>query len=102
MRPLKAASGSSVRVSSQLAPAVLGVHSPFILKIPFGVCMNAMRVGRVAGAANAGVLASSTGRSMVAPTPREKVRRRIATLKTTIASPPHLKLCDLDDAENDG
>ncbi len=51
MRSLKAASGSSVRVNSQSAPTALGVHSPFKLKIPFGVCMNAMRIGRVAGGA---------------------------------------------------
>ena len=49
MRSLKAASGSSVRVISQLAPTVLGVHSFFKLKIPFGVCMNAMRIGRCRG-----------------------------------------------------
>jgi hypothetical protein len=102
MRSLKAVSGSSVRVSSQLAPVVLGVHSPFKLKIPFGVCMNAMRVGRVEGAANAGVMASSTGKARVAPTPRKKVRLGIATLKITIASSPHLKWCALDDAQNDG
>jgi hypothetical protein len=101
MRSLKAASGSSVRVNSQLAPTALGVHSPFKLKIPFGVCMNAMRIGRVVGAPKAGVMESSMGKARVAPTPRRKVRRGIAFLKITIANPPHLKWCALDDAKND-
>ena len=57
---------------------------PFKLKIPFGICMNAMRVGRVVAAANAGVMASSMGRASVAPTPRKKVRRGIAFLKTML------------------
>src|SRR5262245_10827852 len=101
MRSLKAASGSRVRVSSKLAPTVLGVHSPFRLKIPFGTCMNAMRVGRFVAAVSAGVMASSMGRASVAPTPRRNVRRGIAYLKTTIANPPHSKWCALDDAKND-
>ena len=33
--------------------------------------------------------------------PRKKVRRGIATLKLTIANPPHLKWCAVDDAKND-
>jgi len=101
MRSLKAASGSSVRVNSQLVPTLLGVHSPFKLKIPFGVCMNAMRIGRVVAALNAGVMASSMGKARVAPTPRKKVRRGIDCLKITIAHSPHLKWCALDDAKND-
>ena len=101
MRSLKAASGSSVRVNSQLAPTVRGVHSFLKLKIPFGTCMNAIRIGRLVAAANAGVMASSMGRARVAPIPRTKVRRGIAFLKMTIASPPHLKWCAVDDAKND-
>ena len=101
MRSLKAASGSRVRVISQSAPTVLGVHSPLKLKIPFGVCMNAMRIGRFVSAVSAGVMASSIGKARVAPIPRKNVRRGIAFLKTTIASPPHLKWCAVDDAKND-
>src|SRR5262245_58025902 len=101
MRSLKAASGSRVRVSSQLAPTVPGVHSFLKLKIPFGTCMNAMRIGRLVAAANAGVMASSMGRARVAPTPRTKVRLGIAFLKTTIAGLPHLKWCAFDDSTTD-
>src|SRR5712691_7189009 len=101
MRSLKAASGSSVRVSSQSPPTVLGVHSFLKLKIPFGVCMNAKRIGRVVAAPNAGVMASSTGKASVAPIPRRTVRRGIAFLKSTIANPPHLKRCAFDDAKDD-
>src|SRR5215471_11524850 len=101
MRFLKAASGSSVLVSSQLAPTDRGVHSFLKLKIPFGTCMNAMRTGRLVAAEKAGVMASRRGSASVAPIPRKRVRRGIAFLKTTIASPPHLKRSALDDAKND-
>src|SRR4030095_15843292 len=101
MRSLKPASGWSVRGNSQSAPTLFGVHSPFKLKIPFGVCMNAMRIGRGEAAPNAGVMASSMGKASVAPTPRRNVRRGIDFLKITIADSPHLKWCALDDAKND-
>src|SRR5580704_17736385 len=102
MLSLKGASGSSVRVISQSAPTVLGVHSFFKFMIPFGVCMNAMRIGRVVSAPNAGVMASSIGNASAAPAPRKKVRRGIDFLKITIVYPPHLERCTVDDTNNDG
>src|SRR5882672_7545541 len=103
MRSRKASIGLRVRVISNPAPSVLGVHSPFKLKMPFGICMNAMRVGRTAApAANAGVMASSIGRARAAPAPRKNVRRGMDFLKITIFCSPHLERSAVDDAKNNG
>src|SRR5687768_5304824 len=98
----KPATGSSVRVISHSSPSVLGVHSFFKFMMPFGICMNAMRIGRLASCAKAGVIASRKGRATAAPAPRRNVRRGTEILRITIAHSPHLEWGAVDDAKDDG
>src|ERR1044071_4905049 len=100
MRSLKSASGSSTGVSAKSAPSVAGVH--LSIMIPFGTSMNDRRTGRAGSAANAGVMASSTGKARAAPVPRRNARRGSDFLVSIIACSPHLKRHAFDDAENDG
>src|SRR5882724_5038261 len=102
MRSRKASSGLRVCVISQPVPSVLGVHSLFKLKMPLGTSMNAMRIGRLASTAKAGVIASSMGRATTAPAPRKNVRRGMDFLKITIFCSPHLERSAVDDAKNNG
>src|SRR5205807_5123927 len=102
MRSRKASSGLSVCGISQPMPSVLGVHSLFRSKIPFGTSMNAMRIGRLLSTAKAGVIASSMGNATTAPAPRKKVRRGMDFLKITIFCSPHLERSAVDDAKNNG
>src|SRR5450432_763651 len=102
MRSRNASSGLRVGVISQLAPSVLGVHSWFKSKIPFGTSMNAIRIGRLVSTANAGVIESSIGKAITAPAPRKNVRRGMDFLKITIFCSPHLEGSAVDDAQNDG
>ncbi len=102
MRSRKASSGLRVWVISQSAPSVFGVNSWFRLKIPFGVCMNAMRIGRFVSTANAGVIAPSMGKAIAAPAPRRNVRRGMDFLRITIFDSPHLEWSAVDDVKNDG
>jgi hypothetical protein len=72
-----------------------------LLKMPFGICMNAMRVGRVVSTANAGVIASNIGNASAAPAPRKNVRRGMDFLRITISHSPHLEWGAVDDAKDD-
>src|ERR1700752_816619 len=100
MRSRNCSSGSRPRVIAQLVPSVAGVH--LSIMIPLGTSMNDIRIGRLASADRAGVMASSTGRASAAPAPRRNVRRGIDFLVINIAGPPHLEWRAVDDAENDG
>src|SRR5215470_13120366 len=102
MRSLKSASGSIIRVIPSRAPSALGAHSFLRFMIPFGTCMNPMRIGRAVSADRAGVMASSMGNARAAPEPRKKVRRGMYFLLITIAYPPHLERGAVDDPKNDG
>src|SRR6266566_1709383 len=102
MRSRKASSGLRVWGISQPVPSVLGVHSLFKLKMPFGTSMNAMRIGRLVSTAKAGVIASSIGKATTAPAPRKNVRRGMDFLKITIFCSPHLERSAVDDAKNNG
>src|ERR1700687_5006333 len=102
MRSRKASSGLRVWGGSQFALSVLGVHSLFKSKIPFGFSMNAMRIGRLVSTAKAGVIASSMGNASTAPAPRKNVRRGRDFLKITIFCSPHLERSAVDDAKNNG
>src|SRR5436190_1118802 len=102
MRSRKASSGLRVWGISQPVPSVLGVNSLFKLKMPFGTSMNAMRIGRLASTAKAGVIASSIGKAITAPAPRKNVRRAMDFLKITIFCSPHLERGAVDDAKNNG
>src|SRR5579862_5034552 len=87
--------GCSVLVNSKAAPSAAGVQS--FMMMPLGVYRNAIRGTAVRlGAANAGVIESSTGRAMAAPKPCRKVRRArdrlvMNILAILLGSPPHLK-----------
>src|SRR4051812_17992554 len=100
MRSRNGASGSRTGVRAKSRPSAAGVN--LSIMIPFGTSMNDMRTGCLVSFAKAGVMASSTGRARTAPVPRRKARRGIDLLDITIANPPHLERCALDDAENDG
>src|SRR5258705_7596112 len=102
MRSRKASIGLRVCVISQPVPSVLGVHSLFKLKMPLGTSRNAMRIGRLASTARAGVIASSMGKAITAPAPRKNVRRGMDFLKITIFCSPHLERSAVYDAKNNG
>src|SRR6059058_1421644 len=102
MRSRKASIGLRVGVISQPVPSVLGVHSLFKSKMPFGTSMNAMRIGRLASTAKAGVMASSMGNATAAPAPRRNVRRGIDFLRINILCSPHLERSAVDDAKDNG
>src|SRR6266404_5759947 len=100
MRSRNGSSGSRTRVSAKLAPSVAGVH--LSIMIPLGTSMKDIRIGRLASAEKAGVMASSTGSASEAPAPRRNVRRGMDFLVIDIAGPPHLEWRAVDDAQNDG
>ena len=82
-------SGFITRENSKPAPAPFGVQSGIVM--PFGTYVKPRRTGRPwkRAAANAGVIASSMGSAMTAPTPLRKLRRgRCVRVTIMVCSQP--------------
>src|SRR5262245_18849489 len=85
----KRSRGFRMRVNSKPAPVAFGVQS--LITMPLGTYVKERRTGDFAnraGAANAGVIASSIGSATTAPMPFKKVRRGRCFRVTIIAGTP--------------